>query len=726
MKIVFMPGEIVCRCRKGLTILQIAEKAGIAIEATCGGMGTCGKCKVTIIHGDGTREEQLACQYRPQEDLHVELKNPADASKRKEHLLTLLDDVQYPHIPARNSGRYGLAFDIGTTTVVGMLWDFRRHRLLDVVAKSNPQSRYGADVIARILYASESSENLQQMHSAIIDCMNRMIDAFIIKNDIPRTELRFVTVVGNTTMSHFFLGIDPKGLAVAPFKPAFEGSIEDFASRVGLKLSTEARYLLLPNIAGHVGSDITADILATGMADSDQNSMLVDIGTNGEIVCSTQGVTYVASTAAGPAFEGAVIKHGMRAANGAIESVKPRTNGVTVRTIGNLPAVGICGSGIIDAVSTLLKKGVLNSKGKLDPRYADQNLVFENREYILAHNGEHEITITQNDVREVQLAKGAMRSGMEVLLEKAGLRWEQIDRFYIAGAFGNFVDIDSAVSIGLFPDIPKEKFMNVGNAAGVGALIALLSPESTKHIAKLIEHVQHIELSGLRQFEEKYYEYILFPKLTEEKRDERLSSRQQAIKTKESIYSAAIELFNRKGYENTTIEDITTHAGTAIGTFYLYYRSKKELVYHTIDKYDDISRELYEKVKNIDSFEEQFRTFTQELYRHVERMGKEILKALYWNNLTGDDQVVNNPKRPVYTRIGRIVQHGLQTGELSTRHSAEYYTEHFIIALLGIDYYWCSMPGNVDLLKISSREFEALLHNFRQEKLTEDNSAFAG
>lgn len=709
-----------CRGRRGQTLQQLAVKAGVPIEAACGGRGICGKCRVTVIHPDGTREEQLACQYRPQGNMVVEVENLADASCRKEQLLTLPEGFDYRCTPARNGGRYGLAFDIGTTTVVGMLWDFRNQKLVDAIAESNPQISYGADVIARILYADESPEHLREIHEILITSINQMIDTFVIENGLPRSELRYVTVVGNTTMSHLFLGLDPRGLAVAPFRPAFEGAVEDTVSRVGLKLPAEARFLLLPNIAGHVGSDITADILATGMIHSDENNMLVDIGTNGEIVCAAKGVTYVSSTAAGPAFEGAVIKYGMRAANGAIESVKPRSNGVAVRTIGNLPAIGICGSGIIDAVATLLKKGVLNSKGKLNQHYADQNIVASSREYILAHNGDHEITITQSDVREVQLAKGSMRAGMEVLLAKAGLVWEQVDHFYIAGAFGSFVDIESAVAIGLLPDIPRDRFVNTGNAAGVGALMALISPDTADHARKLVGQIRHVELSGLRQFEEKYYEHILFPKLAEEKKEERLSRRQQAIKTKESIYSAAIDLFNRKGYENTTIEDITTQAGTAIGTFYLYYRSKKELVYHTIDKYDDISRELYDRVKGLASFEEQFRTFTQELYRNVEQMGKEILKALYWNNLTGDDQAVNSPKRPVYTRIGRIIQYGLQTGALSTRYPEEYYVEQVIAVLLGIDYYWCSMPGNVDLLKISTREFETLLRSFRHLGEVED------
>ena len=712
MKITFLPDNLTCEYKKGETLLDIALRAGVYVDVACGGNGICGKCQMKVTHPDGITEIQRACKYYPEGDLIVETTGTSDASKRKEQLLTLVKRKWFPESCRRQQDQYGLAFDIGSTTVVGMLWDFWKESLVDVTAESNPQTNYGADVISRILYASESEENLQKIHNVIIDCMNQMIDRFILEHSISRKDIRYVTVVGNTTMSHLFLGINPVGLARAPFNPEFKGPVEDVVTRVGLKLDSDVRFLLLPNIAGHVGSDITAGIVASNMVEPTKNNMLIDIGTNGEIALAAKGKIYVCSTAAGPAFEGAVIKNGMRAASGAIEAVKPGANGVLVRTINNVPPIGICGSGLIDAVATLLHMGIINGKGKMDFALAGKNGLPEEREYILAQNGTFNVTISQNDVREMQLAKGAMRAGMEVLLDTAGLTWDDLDRFYIAGAFGSYVDVESAIAIGLLPDLPKKKIASIGNAAGAGALMALVSVDAAKNAEELVKEATHIELSNLRAFEERYYAQLMFPATAkaQEKKKKRLSRREQAQKTEENIFNAAIELFNEKGYEKTSIEDITSRAGTATGTFYLYFRSKKELVYHTVGKYNDVSLNAYERVKDLPTFQEQIQMFAKYVYEGVEKLGRELLKALYWNNLTEGQQVVNDPNRSIYSRLDLIVRHGLETGELSPEHSVEYYTRRFVIAFLGIDYYWASMPGDVDLKTVVEQEFKTLVY----------------
>lgn len=711
MEILFLPARISCEYQPGETLLQIAARAGIYLDSACGGKGTCNKCQVKVIDENGRIAYQLACQYRPEGNLRVELKNAAAASERKEQLLFLMKSFRCTAAARRYTEGYGLAFDIGTTTVVGILWDYGKNELVDVVADSNPQSYYGADVISRILYASESNENLQTVHTAIIDCMNQMINQLTVKAGISKDAVYYTTVVGNTTMSHLFLGINPFNLARAPFTPEYVGPVEDLVTRVGLRLNPNSHFLLLPNIAGHVGSDITAGILSSKMVAPSKNNILIDIGTNGEIVCAAKGKIYVCSTAAGPAFEGAVIQHGMRAANGAIECVEPTASGFAIRTIGDLPAIGICGSGIIDAVAAFLKKGIINAKGKLTRNLSDPNLLESSREYVLARNGEHNITISQNDIREVQLAKGSMRAGMEVLLSEAGLTWTDVDRFYIAGAFGSFINIESAITLGLLPDISRKRIINIGNAAGVGALMALISTTAARRANKLAGSAKHIELSNLHRFEEEYYKHLLFPKQGSSKRDGEtaMSRRQQALQTKESLYNAGIVLFNEKGYENTTIEDITSRAGTATGTFYLYFRSKKELVCHTVDHYNTIARNAYCEVEDLPTFQEQLTTFMELLYRDVNQMGKEILKALYWNNLTEDTQCVNDPNRSIYSCIRQMVQFGRETGELSPERPIDLYIQQIVVTLLGIDYHWCSMPGEVDVLKVSKEQFETLL-----------------
>lgn len=714
MKIVFLPAHTECEYQEGERLLEIAARAGIYLDSVCGGKGTCKKCQVSVTDESGHTEVCLACEYYPKGNLQVMLANVLDSTKRKGQLLYLLKGFRCTASARRFTEGYGLAFDIGTTTVVGILWDYEKNELVDVAAESNPQSCYGADVISRILYASESAGNLQRIHGAIIDCMNQMIERFITKDTLPREAVRYVTVVGNTTMSHLFLCLNPFNLARAPFTPEFSGPVEGMAAGIGLCLGPDVKFLLLPNIAGHVGSDITAGILASKMVSPAKNNIMIDIGTNGEIVCSAKGKVFVCSTAAGPAFEGAAIQHGMRAVNGAIEYVEATLNGFAVRTIGDLPAVGICGSGVIDAAAAFLKKGIVNAKGKLSRSAGDPDLLAGSREYILARNGDKNITLTQNDIREVQLAKGAMRAGMEVLLAEAGLAWEDVDHFYIAGAFGSYVNIESSVTIGLLPDIPRKKIVNIGNAAGVGALMALISKTAARRAVKLAKSARHIELSNLPRFEDEYYKHLLFPKYdtAKQERESSVSRRQQALQTKENLYQAGLLLFNEKGYENTTIEDITSRAGTATGTFYLYFRSKKELVCHTVDHYNTIAENANRKAERLPTFRERITVFMESLYADVYQLGREILKALYWNNLTEGSQCVNDPNRTIYRCIREMVRYGLETGELSAARPTELYVQQIIVTLLGIDYHWCSMPGEIDIRKVSKEQFETLLRGW--------------
>jgi uncharacterized 2Fe-2S/4Fe-4S cluster protein (DUF4445 family) len=429
------------------------------------------------------------------------------------------------------SVRYGIAFDIGTTTVVGMLWDLDNGTLLDVEGRTNPQRAYGADVISRIQYSMMSTENLNTMRDSIIDCMNEMIEEFTIRGVFSGRELRgtgkcsiyAVTIVGNTTMSHLALGVTPESLSKSPFSPVFCSSIQLTGIQSGLHVNPSALVHVLPNIAGHVGSDIVSVMLTTNLRELDGANIAIDIGTNGEILLAHQGKVLTCSTAAGPAFEGASIYQGMRAAKGAIEEVKITIDTVECKVIEGGEAIGICGSGLIDAIAQMLDVGVIDETGRLlEEQEALEAGISEgiakrlvhsekSHEFILVYRQTKEpIVVTQKDIREVQLAKGSIAAGMKTLMKIAGLMENDITRIMIAGAFGNYIRKESALRIGLLPMVDVERVISVGNAAGTGASMALLSEEASNLADTLARQVEHIELSTSMQFQEEFLDNLNF------------------------------------------------------------------------------------------------------------------------------------------------------------------------------------------------------------------------
>lgn len=453
--------------------------------------------------------------------------NLYDTTSRKKRLTNLpegfISDTPLPE--ERKEKRYGAAFDIGTTTVVGMLWDLNEGRLVDMIAKTNPQSRYGADVISRITYSSASPDQRKLMQCVILECFNEMLEALTDQYQIEKNWIRKATVVGNTTMSHLFLGIDAASLARAPFEPAFTGPVTRKAEALGLHMNPNADIFVLPNIAGHVGSDIVAVMIAAEIKRKPGITLTVDIGTNGEIVLGGKGRMLTCSTAAGPAFEGARIYHGMRAAEGAIEKVEIKDGEVMVKVIGNTEPVGICGSGLIDAVARMLDAGLVTFKGnllsreeavskRLHPRLVERLRKGENgSEFVLAwRDNAEDIVINQKDIREVQLAKGAIFGGIQVLLQCLETRTEELVEIMLAGAFGSYIDKKSALRIGLLPDAGLEKIRHIGNAAGVGACMALLSGESKMQAELQSRETEHVELALHPSFEKEYLQGMYFPR----------------------------------------------------------------------------------------------------------------------------------------------------------------------------------------------------------------------
>ena len=417
---------------------------------------------------------------------------------------------------------YGLAVDIGTTTVVGHLWNLLTGDLIEVNAVANPQGAYGADVISRIAYAKVSMEQLNRLHRKIIDCINGMIAEFAGTHHIKPEHIYCISVVGNTTMSHLFLGINPKQLAVSPFSPVFVNSITDSTSKLGIQINKYGKFYLLPNIAGHVGSDITAGVISTGILKKEGVHLMIDIGTNGEIVLSGKEMPMTCSTAAGPAFEGASIFKGMRAAEGAIEKIRIDDD-VHIQVIGNKVPIGICGSGIIDSVAQLLLNGLIDSTGKfikaeaMKEKNIPESIISRFRksergnEFVLAFNSVgDDVVVLQKDIREVQLAKAAIYSGIRIMMNRMGITDDDLEEIHIAGAFGNYIDIESALTIGLLPKINKNKIISEGNAAGAGASMALLSSDKREEAEMAAEAIAHIELAACPDFQEEYLQAMYF------------------------------------------------------------------------------------------------------------------------------------------------------------------------------------------------------------------------
>lgn len=418
---------------------------------------------------------------------------------------------------------YGLAIDMGTTTGVVMLWDLKAGIMVSNAAFTNPQANYGADVISRINFTSESPENLKLLNSLAIQGINKAVNQLVSEEGISKKEIYKVIMVGNTTMSHILAGINPISLALSPFTPVYDGELSSYAGDMMIDANPNARVTIVANIAGHVGSDITAGVITTDMPTSNDVNLFIDIGTNGEIVLSGKGRLLTCSTAAGPAFEGSSIVWGMRAAAGAIEDIKLIGEDVIIKTIDNKPPIGICGSGIIDIVSELVRTGIVNKMGKLldYEKLIDKGMpeAIANRikksekgnYFVIAETDDgKEIYISQKDVREIQVAKAAILTGCNVLLNELGVTKEELDSIKIAGAFGNYIKKDSAIDAGIIPDIDKEKIKYLGNAAGIGASMILLSKQSHSLCNDIVDRFEHIELATRDDFQQEYLKAMKF------------------------------------------------------------------------------------------------------------------------------------------------------------------------------------------------------------------------
>jgi uncharacterized 2Fe-2S/4Fe-4S cluster protein (DUF4445 family) len=417
----------------------------------------------------------------------------------------------------------GMAFDIGTTTIVGYLIDLDTGQELAYAARLNPQVRFGDDVVSQLCFAMENPNGLRQLQQAVVRGMNEIIaESCQIVNASP-SDICELVCVGNTSMLHLLLGVNPEPIALAPYVPVFNEPVTVEAWRLGLRIHPNGFLTTLPCVAGYIGADTVAVVLTHLHEPDGEPVVALDIGTNGEIVVRNKGRYWCASAAAGPAFEGGRIYQGMRAEKGAIAQVSiERTNAkvwLRVETLGGTLPKGICGSGLIDAVAALLELGIVDETGRMNDNLAGW------QERLLSVNGQKAfqlvspelsersegIVLSQRDIRELQLAKGSIRAVTEVLLQVAGLRWEEVSKVIVAGAFGVFVNLRSAQRIGLLPPLPIERFSIVGNAAGAGAKLALRSVEERRKAVELARKMTHVPMTGNPAYEEALMEFIGFP-----------------------------------------------------------------------------------------------------------------------------------------------------------------------------------------------------------------------
>ncbi|MEW6400629.1 MAG: ASKHA domain-containing protein [Chloroflexota bacterium] len=400
----------------------------------------------------------------------------------------------------------GLAVDIGTTKIAGYLLDMETGRTLASKGMMNPQISYGEDVIARIVASSKSAENAAKLQSLLTEALSQIAAELCAEVKADPTNIVEAVVVGNTAIHHLFLRLPVKQLGLAPYIPAVRSAVDIKAREIGLRIAPGAYVHLLPNVAGYVGADHVAMLLATRLAEADKTTLAIDIGTNTEICLNHRGRMTSVSCASGPAFEGAHIKFGMRAAPGAIEHVRLSSDRLEIQTIGGETPIGICGSGLLDIVAQLRLNNVLDRNGKMGA-HALARSHNGATEFVLAEReGQEPITISQKDVRELQLAKAAIRLGIQALIIAEGITENDIEQVIIAGAFGTFIDVESAITIGMLPPLPLERFKQVGNAAGTGARLALISQSQRAKARQIAEQDGYIELAALPNFNRKFAE----------------------------------------------------------------------------------------------------------------------------------------------------------------------------------------------------------------------------
>jgi uncharacterized 2Fe-2S/4Fe-4S cluster protein (DUF4445 family) len=600
LEVTYLPSGTVAHVPAGTTLFHAANWAGLPIESTCGGRGTCGKCKVRLVGGDTepspadhrhlTAQEvaegwRLSCQSEIHADTSCEVPalmrtpkaatmgvgrlvllepnvrklvlelDPPTLEDHRSHARRLADalaveglevgtdpsvlprlaraleegtrvtaTVVGDHLVDVDAGdtsqrMFGASFDIGTTTVVATLVDLRTGAVAAVASTINRQASFGADVIARMGHAMLGDEEIGQLRATALATVNAVLGEARATAGVETRDVYETVIVGNATMLHLLLGVDPRSIALSPFVATFLEPQDLRAGDAGVEIHPDGRVALFPSIGAYVGADVVGDIVATGLAREPRLRLLVDVGTNGEIVCGSIERVCATAAPAGPAFEGGQILHGMRATEGAIEGVV-LDGDVHLQVIGgDVAPRGICGSGLIDVVAQLRGAGLLRADGVLAspdevPAHplAGRLVV---RDGVRAFALTDDVVLTQLDIRELQSAKGAIATGIEVAMHALGVSADDLEEVLLAGSFGTYIAPASARVIGLVPPVPVDRIKAVGNAASEGAKMALLSFRERELAFGLPGVVEYVELSGATDFNERFIRNLGFPALEE-------------------------------------------------------------------------------------------------------------------------------------------------------------------------------------------------------------------
>jgi uncharacterized 2Fe-2S/4Fe-4S cluster protein (DUF4445 family) len=537
---------------EGTTLLEAARRSGVLIESPCNGAGTCGKCKVRVDAAGSLR--QTGPRRLPEEEealgwtlsCHAEVWGDATVgipAGKREGLKILSHGVAVdvglsPFIrkafdpDGRNTivfagkeelGRepgdttaalYGVVVDIGTTTLVTSLVNLLTGEEIGSESALNPQALHAQDVLSRIKLGS-GPEGLAQLQGEVVGAINEMIGSIEERTGVPRGRIYEAVFSGNTTMLHLAAGVDPKSLGKYPYTPAWSGDHQVRAADIGLCISEFGNVYLPPILSAYVGADITSGVLATRLHREEGVTLFVDIGTNGEMVLAVDGRLTATSTAAGPAFEGMNITCGMRASEGAVEAFQAEGEGLSIRTIGDATPVGLCGSGLVDLVGELAAHGVVDRNGRFAkpaepmPPALRERLVLREEKPVFQVAGP--VYLTQKDVRQVQLAKGAVRAGIDLLLKAEGLGAAAVDRVLIAGSFGYHLRTRSLVNLGLLPEVFIDRVEFVGNTSKTGGHAFLIHEQSRKELDRLAREVKILELANDPEFEKTFIAALAFP-----------------------------------------------------------------------------------------------------------------------------------------------------------------------------------------------------------------------
>lgn len=414
-------------------------------------------------------------------------------------------------------GEYGMAVDVGTTKLVVNLVDLRSGEPVAEAKAENPQVLIGEDIVARLTYALRKPGGLEELQRLAVGALNNLASTILVEHGIPEESVLGAVIVGNTAMHHLVLGLDVRGLAFSPYVPAVRGSVEVPTEQLGLR---HGKYALFPPvIAGYVGSDAVADIISTGIHLEQEPSLLIDIGTNTEVVLNTGEKLLACSAPSGPAFEGAHMKHGMKASIGAIERIALHGDGVDYTVIGGVRPIGLCGSAYIDFAAEALRAGLLNEKGFFKRESSNTRLQRGSRgyEYVVVTAEESgkgsAITVSESDLSELRLAKAAVYSAVMVLLEQAGLAPSDVGKIYLSGSFGYGISVENAIAIGLLPPVEPSQVLQVGNTAVEGARLILISEDALAEAEKVAEETLYVELTAAPGFSHFFKEGLTFPKL---------------------------------------------------------------------------------------------------------------------------------------------------------------------------------------------------------------------